>query len=274
MSHPKVILDRKGIYPKKSLGQNFIFDDNLLARIGATAELTPDDSVLEIGPGLGNLTRHLAHASGRVVAVELDSRLLPLLHERLDDLGNAELVHGDILDWHPAEYFVDPYKVVANIPYYITGAILRHLFAVEPGPTQMTLTVQRELAERMAARPGKMSLFAVSVQFYADVSIAFVIKAGAFWPRPEVDSAVVNLIGRPEMPLDRERVESFFRIVRVGFSQKRKQLQKNLRQLGYPEQALLKALAEAGIDGRRRAETLSVDEWLAIYWKLAGEKIA
>jgi 16S rRNA (adenine1518-N6/adenine1519-N6)-dimethyltransferase len=271
MSHPKAILDKQGLYPKKSLGQNFIFDDNLLARIGATAELTPDDSVLEIGPGLGNLTRHLAHSSGRVVAVELDGRLLPLLHERLDGLGNVELVHGDILDWQPAEYFVDPYKVVANIPYYMTGAILRHLFAVEPRPTQMTLTVQRELAGRMAARPGKMSLFAVSVQFYAEVSIAFVIKAGAFWPRPEVDSAVVNLIGRPEMPLDREQVESFFRIVRAGFSQKRKQLQRNLRQLGYPEQALLKALAKADIDGGRRAETLSVDEWLAIYWKLTGE---
>lgn len=268
MPHPKVILDKQELQPKKSLGQNFIFDDNILARITASAELVPGDNVLEIGPGLGSLTRHLAFASGRVVAVELDGRLLPLLHERLDDLSNVELVHGDILEWGPDEYFLGPYKVVANIPYYISGAILRHLLEEVPRPSRMTLTVQQELAGRMAAQPGKMSLFAVSVQFYAEVSIAFKIKAGAFWPRPEVDSAVCNLDVRPQLPLDRDQVEPFFRVVRMGFSQKRKQLQRNLRRLDYPEHVLLESLAAGRVDGKRRAETLSVDEWLAIYRNL------
>ena len=274
MPHPKAILDRQGLRPKKSLGQNFIFDDNLLARIAATAELTPEDSVLEVGPGLGNLTRHLAFASSRVVAVELDDRLLPLLHERLDDLENVELVRGDILNWRPADYFAGAYKVVANIPYYITGAILRHLLQQNPRPSRMVLTVQQELARRIAAKPGKMSLLAVSVQFYADVSIDFSIKAGAFWPRPDVDSAVCSLFVRPEPPIDPSQVERFFRVVRSGFGQKRKQLQRNLRQFGWPEQKLLEALANAGIDGRRRAETLSVDEWLSVYRSLRDQGLS
>ena len=265
MPHPKHLLDQQGFYPKKSLGQNFIFDDNILAKIAAAAELTSDDEVLEIGPGLGNLTRHLALVSGRVVAVELDDRLLPLLHKRLDNLDNVELVQGDILEWHPDEKFKNHYKVVANIPYYITGAILRRLLAADRRPSRMTLTVQDDLARRMAAEPGKMTLFAVSVQLYARVAIVFSIKAGAFWPRPEVDSAVVDLQVRPILPLETAQVKPFFQIVRTGFSQKRKQLGRNLRNLDYPETELSNALANAGIDGRRRAETLSVDEWLALY---------
>jgi 16S rRNA (adenine1518-N6/adenine1519-N6)-dimethyltransferase len=196
--------------------------------------------------------------------------LLPLLRERLDDLRNIEVVHGDILEWHPAEYFTGPYKVVANIPYYITGAILRHLLKENPRPSRMTLTVQQEVARRIVAGPGKMSLLAVSVQFYAEASIAFTIKAGAFWPRPDVDSAVCDLRVRPELPIEADQVEQFFRIVRTGFSQKRKQLRRNLRELGYPEQMLTEALMKAGVDGKRRAETLSVDDWLSVYRNLQG----
>jgi len=258
--HPKALLDRAGLAPKKSLGQNFLFDENILNRICDLAEVGPQDTVLEIGPGLGALTRRLAARSREVVTVELDDRFLPLLEDELRDYANVRLVHGDILDQDPAALIERPYKVIANVPYYITGAILRHLLSGEHKPTQMVLTVQDEVAQRITAVPPAMSLLAVSVQYYGPVARVMNIKAGAFWPRPDVDSAVVRIdvassAGEPQSE------EQFFRVVRAGFSQKRKQLQKNLRQLGYDRQQTAKALAEAGIDGRRRAETVTLDEW-------------
>jgi 16S rRNA (adenine1518-N6/adenine1519-N6)-dimethyltransferase len=276
--HPRQILDRYGIAPKQSLGQSFLFDEGLLARITAAAELSPDDAVLEIGPGLGALTRHLARAAGRVVAVELDDRLLPILRYELEPFANVELVHGDILTFDPARYFDGPFVVVANVPYYIPGSSLRRLLEGQPRPKRLVLTVQREVAERLAARPPAMSLLAVSVQYYGRVKVAGAVKAGAFWPRPEVDSAVVRIdveerhLGRGagergsrgESPLPRgEGAEeaAFFRVVRAGFSEKRKQLKNNLRGLGLSDEAIAAALATAGIDGRRRAETLTVEEW-------------
>lgn len=269
MTHPKTLLDQYDLQPKKSLGQNFIYDENVLARITAAANLQPADNVLEIGPGLGSLTRHLAQAAGRVVAVELDDRLLPILQEELADLPNVEIVHADILNVDPADWFGDtPYKVVANVPYYITGAILRHLLGGRSKPTMMVMTVQKEVAERLTAEPGEMSLLAVSVQFYGRPTIVEEIKAGAFWPRPEVDSAVVriDLQDRPALSVANE--EGFFRVVKAGFSQKRKQLQNNLRGLGYSQEVIGQALAEAGVDGRRRAETLSLAEWTALHQSL------
>jgi 16S rRNA (adenine1518-N6/adenine1519-N6)-dimethyltransferase len=285
--HPRQILDRYGIAPKQSLGQNFLFDEGLLARITAAAELSPDDAVLEIGPGLGALTRHLARAAGRVVAVELDDRLLPILRYELEPFANVEIVHGDILNFDPTQQFDGPFVVVANVPYYITGAILRRLLEGRPRPKRMVLTVQREVAERLAARPPDMSLLAVSVQYYGSVRLVGTVKAGAFWPRPEVDSAVVRIdvaeqhldgttddrpptTDRRPLTTDQESSsvvrgpsseEAFFRVVRAGFSEKRKQLKNNLRQLGLSDEAIAAALAAAGIDGRRRAETLTVEEW-------------
>ncbi|MFZ0545772.1 MAG: rRNA adenine dimethyltransferase family protein, partial [Candidatus Promineifilaceae bacterium] len=143
MEHPKHILEKYGFSPKKSLGQNFIYDAYVLAKIAASAELTPDDDVLEIGPGLGALTRHLAHAAKRVVAVELDGRLTPILQKQLVDYANVELVEGDVLEFDPADYFQNDYKVVANVPYYITGAILRHLLSGPSKPTVVVMTVQQ-----------------------------------------------------------------------------------------------------------------------------------
>jgi 16S rRNA (adenine1518-N6/adenine1519-N6)-dimethyltransferase len=267
--HPRQILDRYGIAPKQSLGQNFLFDEGLLARIAAAAELSPDDVVLEIGPGLGALTRHLARAAGHVVAVELDDRLLPALKYELEPFANVELVHGDILTFDPARYFDKPFVVVANVPYYITGAILRRLLEGRSRPRRMVLTVQREVAERLAAKPPDMSLLAASVQYYGSVRVVGVVKAGAFWPRPEVDSAIVRIDveerdlsgGAGEQGSGGEEEAAFFRVVRVGFSEKRKQLKNNLRGLGLPDEAIAAALERAGIDGRRRAETLSVGEW-------------
>ena len=272
--HPKQLLDRYQIEPKKSLGQNFLSDEGLLARIVAAAELSPEDEALEVGPGLGALTRVLARAAQRVVAVELDGRLLPVLESELAGLGNVELVHGDVLQLDPADWFAAPYVVIANVPYYITGAILRHLLSGRPRPRRLVLTVQREVADRLTARPPEMSLLAVSVQYYGRVRLVSTVKAGAFWPRPGVDSAVVridvderHLGGAGEQGREGagETAEAaFFRLVRAGFSEKRKQLKNNLRGLGLDDETIAAALATAGIDGRRRAETLTIEEWEAL----------
>ncbi|MBX3059501.1 MAG: ribosomal RNA small subunit methyltransferase A [Anaerolineae bacterium] len=251
--------------PKKSLGQNFLFDENVLVRIVDAADVSDGDEVLEIGPGLGALTRLLAQRARRVVAVELDDRFLPILHHELAGVTNVQILHGDILAQEPGALFTRPYKVVANVPYYITGAILRHLLAAAHKPELMVLTVQKEVAERLTAVPPHMSLLAVSVQFYGRVQTITTIKAGAFWPRPDVDSAVVRveLAGVRPLPLAEE--EAFFRLTRAGFSQKRKQLQNNLRQLGLGKEAVGEWLAMAGVDGRRRAETLTLSEWLTLH---------
>jgi 16S rRNA (adenine1518-N6/adenine1519-N6)-dimethyltransferase len=272
--HPKQLLEQYGLEPKKSLGQNFLFDENVLARIVAAADLSPTDQVLEIGPGLGFLTRQLAEAADSVVAVELDDRLLPILRAELAAYENITVVHGDILAQNPAEWFTRPYKVVANVPYYITGAILRHLLSAPHKPALMALTVQKEVAERLTATPPNMSLLAISVQFYGRAEKVADIKAGSFWPAPEVDSAVVRIdLRRNGMQSELDKADStdearFFRIVRAGFSQKRKQLKNNLRSLGYTAAEVEAALARANIDGRRRAETLSLAEWAAVYHAL------
>jgi 16S rRNA (adenine1518-N6/adenine1519-N6)-dimethyltransferase len=267
LSHPKELLAAFGLEPKKSLGQNFLFDENILARIVETAEIHPTDYVLEIGPGLGSLTHLLARQAAQVVAVELDDRLLPILQGQLALYDNVRLIHGDILKQRPGEMFQQPYKVVANVPYYITGAILRHLLTAVHKPTSLTMTVQQEVAGRITAVPPNMSLLTVSVQFYGRAIITDSIKAGAFWPRPDVDSAVVHIdLTCPAptgVPITQE--QAFMRLVKVGFAQKRKQLQKNLRALGHSREAINAALENAGVDGRRRAETLTLAEWGALF---------
>ncbi len=192
--NPKAILQQYGLEPKKSLGQNFLFDDQVLGRIVAAASLTTTDHVLEIGPGLGHLTEHLANAAAAVTAVELDQRYLPILQDRLGHLPQVRLIHGDILEQNLALLFPQQsYKVVANVPYYITGAILRHLLSAQSKPSLMVMTVQKEVAQRLAAKPGDLSLMAVSVQFYGQARLVSTIRAGAFWPRPGVDWAVARL---------------------------------------------------------------------------------
>ncbi len=258
-------MDRYGVLPKKSLGQHFIYDDQILARIAEEAELSPNDVVLEIGPGLGSLTRHIAERAGQVFAVELDDRLIPILQNQLNHLSNVEIVQADVLSFDLSSKIPEDYKVVGNVPYYITGAILRHFLSGPHPPKLMIITIQKEVAERLIAGPGNMSLLAVTAQFYSQISTLFTIKAGAFWPRPDVDSAVVRLILREPPLLVRDEETNFIRLVKMGFSQKRKQLRKNLRALDYRQSTLEAAFEKSNIDGRRRAETLSIDEWLNLY---------
>lgn len=257
------LLRRFDLKPKKSLGQNFLVDEGALMKVTAAADLAPADTVLEIGPGLGSLTRHLAEAAARVVAVELDQNLLPPLQYVLSDSANVEVIHGDILNLQPSTFNLpSAYKVVANIPYYITSAVIRHLLEAETRPERMVLTVQKEVAQRMCAAPGEMSLLAVSVQFYSAPRIVARLSAGAFYPRPEVDSAVARLDVHAQPKLDVPDVDTFFRVVKAGFSQKRKQLRNALSAgLSLSSDAVEALLARAGIDPKRRAETLTLEEW-------------
>lgn len=272
MADVPALLRRFAIRPKKSLGQNFLVDEAALARIVTAADLGPNDTVLEIGPGLGTLTRRLAEAAGRVIAVELDERLIPVLRFTLAPYRNVAIVHGDILDLNIAELIAPEgklslsYKVVANLPYYITSAVLRHLLEAPLRPSLMVLTVQLEVAQRLTAGPGEMSLLAVSVRVYGQPRLVARIKAGSFYPVPKVDSAVVrvDLYEQPVVPL--EELEGFFEVVRAGFSGRRKQLRNALsRGLNRDAQAIALALRQAGIDPARRAETLSLEEWVRIY---------
>jgi 16S rRNA (adenine1518-N6/adenine1519-N6)-dimethyltransferase len=271
--NPRKILTQHNLRPDKRLSQNFMVDASALARMAAAAELAPDDVVLEVGAGLGHLTRELAEQAGRVVAVEVDTRLVPLLRMAMAGYRNVILVTGDILDLEPGRLVEGgPYTVVANVPYHITSALVRHLLENDDPPELLVLTVQREVAERMAATPGDMSLLAVSVQFYGAVKVVHRLKPGTFYPRPGVDSAIVRIEPHPEPLLPPDERDEFFRVARAGFSQKRKQLKNSLAAgLGLPGEGVVAQLEAADIDPTRRAETLSMDEWRALYEAFASD---
>jgi 16S rRNA (adenine1518-N6/adenine1519-N6)-dimethyltransferase len=272
------LLRRWNLRPDKRLGQNFFVDQGTLAKIVAAAELMPDDVVLEIGAGLGALTVPLAREAGHVVAVEKDGRLMPALRGVLTGLDNVTLIEGDVLDLDPAALIASirrpapgvDYKVVSNLPYYATSAVLRHLLEASPRPRRMVVTVQREVAERIVAGPGRMSLLAVSVQFYGRPRLLFRIKPGSFYPSPGVESAVVRVDAHETPPVDVEDVDGFFRVVRAGFSQRRKQLRNALAAgLARSPAEVVERLNEAGIDPRRRAQTLGLEEWIRVARALA-----
>ncbi|RME07376.1 MAG: ribosomal RNA small subunit methyltransferase A [Anaerolineae bacterium] len=271
------LLRAHGLRPDKRLGQNFLHDESALRKIVGAAELQPTDTVLEIGPGLGSLTRHLARAARRVIAVELDARLLPALRQVLAACENVEIIQGDILTLSPGELISSPktgsLKVVANIPYYITSAILRHLLSASPRPERLILTVQKEVATRICAQPGNLSLLALSVQVFGHPEIVAHIPAGAFYPRPKVDSAVLRVRLYPQPVIPADELDAFFRLTRAGFGQKRKTLLNALAAgLGQPKTVLAPLLTAAGIDPQRRAQTLTLEEWRALT-KIARQQV-
>ena len=263
MRDVRTLLRQFDLRPRKRLGQHFLVHTGALARIVAAAELSPEDAVLEIGAGLGHLTQILAGVAGEVVAVEVDRRLVEVLKEELADHSNVRLVEGDILELDPAVLMAErPYKVVANLPYAITSAVLRHLLEARVPPQRMVVTVQREVAKRIVARSGRMSLLAISVHFYGCPRLLFRLKRGAFYPPPEVDSAVLRIDHHKHPPVQVEDTDNFFRIVRAGFSQPRKQLRNSLAAgLALAPQAVAEALRRAGIDPRQRAERLHLEDW-------------
>jgi len=284
--HTRTLSQLEALNPKKSLGQNFLVDPAHRAHIVAAAGLTPDDTVLEVGPGSGVLTELIAAQAGRVIAVELDDRLIPLLRERFAGQPHVTIIHGDILKLDVGELLTDDerrttnddasswvigpssfagYKVIANLPYYITSAAIRHLLEANPPPELLVLTVQHEVAERMIASPPEMSLLALGVQFYCTGQIVGHIPAGAFYPVPKVDSAVVRLARRAASPVAEVTADAFFRTARAGFSRPRKQLRNSLAAgLGAPPAQAEAWLAAAGIAPQRRAETLTLAEWGAL----------
>jgi 16S rRNA (adenine1518-N6/adenine1519-N6)-dimethyltransferase len=259
------LMRKHNLRPDKSLGQNFLQDAAALEKIVEAAEIQPDDSLLEIGPGLGSLTRYLAASAKTVTAIELDPSLLPVLETVLAPYPNVRVVEGDILKFSTAELVgahKDDYLVVANVPYYITSAIFRHLLAKPPHPRRIVLTIQKEVAERVCAQPGDMSLLALSIQVYGRPAIAATIPAEAFYPAPKVDSAVIRVDLYPTPLIPANLLDRFFRLAKAGFSQKRKTLRNSLSAgLAISPGAAAQMLEQVGIDPQRRAETLSLDEW-------------
>ena len=271
------VLRQFGFRPKKSLGQHFLIGEAVLERILSAAELSPGDIVVEVGPGLGILTEGLAKQRARVIAVELDSKLVALLKKRLADFPDVKIVHADILKVTPqrllqnnlsASELVRGYKVIANLPYYITSPVLRHFLEGESRPSAMVVMVQKEVGEAIAATPGKMSLLSVKIQFYSKPDIICYVPAASFYPPPKVESVILRLDVYPQPPIEVPEVAGFFDIVMHGFSSPRKQLRNSLAHaLEMPPGQVVSLLEQAGIDAKRRAETLSLEEWREL-WKI------
>jgi len=269
-----------GFKPKKSLGQHFLIDEAVLERILSAAELSPGDIAVEVGPGLGILTEGLARRGAKVIAVELDSKLASLLKKRLAAFPDVKIVHADILKVSPGQLLQDNlpaselargYKVIANLPYYITSPVLRHFLEGEFRPSRMVVMVQKEVGEAIAATPGKMSLLSVKTQFYSKPAIVSCVPAASFYPPPKVDSVILRLDVYSRPPLIKSGVcdvAGFFDIVVHGFSAPRKQLRNSLaHSLKMPPDQVASLLEKAGIEAKRRAETLSLEEWREL-WKI------
>jgi 16S rRNA (adenine1518-N6/adenine1519-N6)-dimethyltransferase len=260
------------IRPKKSLGQHFLKDPYYLKKITNIARIGPDDQVLEIGPGLGHLTRELAAGAKRVIAIEFDKRLIPRLREEFSETAKIEIVHADALEY---QYDTLPgtWKVVANLPYYISSPIVRKLLQFRDKFTTLSLMLQKEVAERIASPPGgkEYGFLSVLVQFYTEPKIEFMVPANAFTPAPEVDSAVITLTVRKNSPLQVKNEGFLMRVVKAAFSQRRKTLKNALKQLDVPRESMEKVFASTGIDLGRRAETLSIDDFGALADFLYGQ---
>jgi 16S rRNA (adenine1518-N6/adenine1519-N6)-dimethyltransferase len=257
------LMRRYNLDPYKGLGQNFLVDADALAKIIDSAEIEKDDTVLEIGAGLGNLTRLLAQAAKRVVAVEIDHKLIPPLKDVMSRSENCEIIQGDILELDPAVIVGRAgYLVVANIPYYITSAIIRHLLAAKDKPARLVLTMQQEVARRICAEPGDLSLLALSVQVFGAPRIVHTIPTGAFFPQPKVDSATLRVDIYDEPLMNEHQLGDFFLLAKAGFLQKRKMLRNTISAgLKISSVKAEELLRSAGIDPTRRAQTLDLVEW-------------
>jgi 16S rRNA (adenine1518-N6/adenine1519-N6)-dimethyltransferase len=266
------LLTAHGIRPHKSFGQNFLIDRSVLNKIIDASAIEKGDEILEVGAGTGVLTRELAKHSSRVVAVEIERDMLTLLEETTSSYTNVELLARNLLQLNPGEVFAQrPYKLVANLPYYITAPTFRHFLESENPPRLLVVMVQLEVAQRIVAAPGDLSLLAVSIQFYGQPRIVARVPANAFYPAPKVDSAILRVDIRPQMSLTQQERDGFFRLVQAGFSERRKQLHNSLTHgLHYKNELIRSWLATADIDASRRAETVSIEEWLRLWQVIAS----
>lgn len=280
-SEIKTLLEKHKTKPSKKFGQNFLIDKNVLDKIIETANIKNSDTILEVGPGIGTLTKELAERAGQVICVEKDRNMISILSETLADYKNIEIIETDILDY---KLQVANYKVVANIPYYLTSPLIRKFLEDANPPTEIILMMQKEVAERICASPAEasaeegktgtrrrqgsggrgMSLLAVSVQFYATAKIILKVSKNCFWPAPKVDSAIIKII--PCLPAGRQKKQSnadlFFKIVKAGFSQPRKQLAGNFTKTLKMKRGEVEAwMTKNNLVPTQRAETLSVEDW-------------
>jgi 16S rRNA (adenine1518-N6/adenine1519-N6)-dimethyltransferase len=297
LAYVRLALRNLHMHPTRGMGQNFLVDPHALEQIVAAAELTSDDLVVEVGPGLGVLTWELVQRAGRVVAVELDKRLAARLREEFVPQrppgASLTIVQADILSLPLAEVVRQaeeaqrcssdklpenaPYKVVANLPYTITSPLLRYFLENQPGPERLVVLVQWEVAQRITAAPGSLSMLAHAIQMYAMPEIVARVPASSFVPQPAVDSAVLRLEVRPAPAVAVDDERAFFRVIKAGFLHPRKKLSNalpsGLKAMGAntPREDAVAALAAAGVDRGRRAETLTLEEWAAVYHALHAQ---
>ncbi len=262
------------IRAKKGLAQHFLVDEAVLGKVVSAAELAPTETVIEVGPGLGVLTKELAVRAGRVIAVEVDVRLAAILSETMGKSPNVAVLNADVLALKPAEILArggaslqeEGYKVVANLPYYITSPVLRHFLEASAKPRRLVVMVQKEVGQDIVAKPGHLSLLSLSVQFYGQPAIVAYAPARSFYPSPKVDSAILRIDVHPQPPVDVADVGEFFGMVKAGFSAPRKQLRNALSHgLSISPASATQLLEEAGIAPERRAQTLSLEEWAKLY---------
>lgn len=255
-----------GVKPRKSLGQNFLVNKGIYEKIVSALEISPKDMVLEIGPGIGILTDDLIKTGAQVVAIEKDTALFEYLNKKYLSERRVKIIHKDVLDFDrkKCNLIVGRYKLVGNIPYYLTSHLFRTIFEEWPRPKAIIFMVQKEVAQRIVAKPPKMGLLGVSVQFFCSPEIISYVSKGSFYPAPKVDSAILKL--SPRSPLEKIDIENFFQLVRAGFSGKRKQLINNLtRGLRLSKNEIGAKFRSADINDHRRSETLTVEEWLRLY---------
>jgi 16S rRNA (adenine1518-N6/adenine1519-N6)-dimethyltransferase len=275
LAQTRRLLRRSDLRARKGLGQHFLVDGEVLDRIIGAAGLSPADTVIEVGPGLGVLTRELAGRVGWVIAIELDSKLAAVLKKTLSSFDNVVILNEDVLGTDPRVLLqeksprfpaaLSPYKVVANLPYYITSPVLRHFLEASVKPDLMIVMVQKEVAEAIVAGPGQRSVLSISVQFYGKPDIVSYVPAGSFYPAPDVDSAILKIDVYPRPPMDVDE-EGFFRLVRAGFAAARKQAVNSLaRGLDLPKAKVSALLEKAGIEPQRRAETFTLEEWARLW---------
>jgi 16S rRNA (adenine1518-N6/adenine1519-N6)-dimethyltransferase len=258
----KTLLRALGIRPQKGFGQNFLTNEKVLRRIVDAGDVSRSDVVVEVGPGLGHLTHHLARAAGRVVCLEIDRGFVQELRRAFQNTPNVEILEQDVLRFDPSSAVgAEPYKIIANLPYYITSAVLRHFLESTWHPTKLVVMVQREVGDRILVKPGDLNLLAISVAVFGRPRLVMRVPPNAFYPQPRVESVVVA-IDVYDRPTIQASIAKYFKVVAAGFAMPRKQIHNSLAQrLWMPPGEAPKILQQVGIDPKRRPQTLSIAEW-------------
>ncbi len=276
----KKIMNETGFKFSKSLGQNFLIDEHIVENIVNAMDIQPDDIVLEIGPGIGTITKEAANRCKKVYAIEIDKSLIPILNKTLEENENVEIINNDILKIDIKELFKEkeinqPVKVIGNLPYYITTPIIMKFLEEKVEMISFTTMIQKEVADRINAKPGKKDYGALSVavQYYCEVDLVAQVPKTVFMPQPKVDSTVIKLTKREAPPVELDNEAMFFKVMRSGFQQRRKTLHNALSNgLGINKEIIEKSLITSDIDPKRRAETLSIQEFATLANKIYNNR--